>query len=710
MLESAVGSAEAPALTLLAENGRYGRAVSVFPSLTPVCVSSIVTGAYPDAHHIPHLVWYHREQRRLVEYGSSFGAIRRAGTRRSIVDAIFNMTGEHLAPEAPTVFERLEDAGLVTAAVNIPCYRGRTRHKTTIPGLTRSTLGPTRFFFYSLFESDATGAPLAVRNRSAGTIDDYAAAVGRWLVTRDGFDFFAYYLSDYDYLSHAHGPDSPREGIVRVDRALSALVEAAGGPDEFLGRYAVLLCSDHGQTHVRHGATLQMRFRDVDGVVVTASNRAGMVYRLQGCRLDVPELAGLLDEEPSADLVAYLDGEDVVVRRRGEEVKSTNGALIGYPDAATRLAAALRNPNAGDVLVSAAPGYEFARPGRAASRGRRKPRLARCRRFRGAGFAGRGRGRAAEHRRLRGAPCLALRCLSTSSSGAAWSSCSCARATSWTSASWPRWSASRASSSCRRRSGHAPYQDAALPIGAGQTISQPYMVARICEVLALGGTERVLDVGTGSGYQAAVLAELAGEVVTIERIPELVAEAERALEEAGYENVEVRLGDGTLGVPDRAPFRAIAVAAAAPDVPESALRAARAGGPDGDPRRTAAVAGPPARRAQPRGAGRHPISPVPLRPPARRGGIRLKRARVRVHGGVQGVGFRYEARSRAQSLGLAGWVRNLPDGSVEATFEGEDERVESMVEWSRCGPRGARVDGVDVSWEQPTGGGGFAVR
>ena len=122
------------------------------------------------------------------------------------------------------------------------------------------------------------------------------------------------------------------------------------------------------------------------------------------------------------------------------------------------------------------------------------------------------------------------------------------------------------------------YQDAALPIGAGQTISQPYMVARICEVLALRGAERVLDVGTGSGYQAAVLAELAGEVVTIERIPELVAEAERALEEAGYENVEVRLGDGTLGVPDRAPFRAIAVAAAAPDVPESLYEQLEPGG------------------------------------------------------------------------------------------------------------------------------------
>jgi len=113
------------------------------------------------------------------------------------------------------------------------------------------------------------------------------------------------------------------------------------------------------------------------------------------------------------------------------------------------------------------------------------------------------------------------------------------------------------------------YEDAALPIGAGQTISQPYMVARICEVLSLRGGERVLDVGTGSGYQAAVLAELAQEVVTIERIPELAERARVNLAAAGYELVEVRVGDGTLGVPDRAPFDAIAVAAAAPEFPQS---------------------------------------------------------------------------------------------------------------------------------------------
>jgi protein-L-isoaspartate(D-aspartate) O-methyltransferase len=113
------------------------------------------------------------------------------------------------------------------------------------------------------------------------------------------------------------------------------------------------------------------------------------------------------------------------------------------------------------------------------------------------------------------------------------------------------------------------YEDAALPIGAGQTISQPYMVAAICQALALRGGERVLDVGTGSGYQAAVLAELAAEVHTIERVPELAEQARRALEAAGYGDVRVHVGDGTLGVPEAAPFDAVAIAAAAPGIPES---------------------------------------------------------------------------------------------------------------------------------------------
>ena len=114
----------------------------------------------------------------------------------------------------------------------------------------------------------------------------------------------------------------------------------------------------------------------------------------------------------------------------------------------------------------------------------------------------------------------------------------------------------------------AAYADAALPIGGDQTISQPYMVALICEQLALHGGERVLDVGTGSGYQAAVLAELAGEVHTIERLPELAERARANLAAAGYgDRVHLHVGDGTLGVPESAPFAGIAVAAAAVEAP-----------------------------------------------------------------------------------------------------------------------------------------------
>src|SRR5437764_5797060 len=169
--ERAAEDDRTPALKFLAANGTYARGISTFPSLTPVCLSSIATGAHPDVHRIPHLVWYHRRERRIVEYGSSFAAIRAAGTYRSINDAIFNMSQEHLGAGAVTLFEAVEDAGLTAAAVNFTCYRGRTRHLPTVPGLARPTYGPSRFFFFNLFESDATGAPLAIRARAGGSID-----------------------------------------------------------------------------------------------------------------------------------------------------------------------------------------------------------------------------------------------------------------------------------------------------------------------------------------------------------------------------------------------------------------------------------------------------------------------------------------------------------------------------------------------------------
>ena len=251
---------------------------------------------------------------------------------------------------------------------------------------------------------------------------------------------------------------------------------------------------------------------------------------------------------------------------------------LEHPDAAERARAALANPNAGELLVSVAEGWELADlGGRHHSGGGSHGSLVAGDSFVPlvtVGLQARGRG---------GSP----RSLPPCSSISAWR---CR-------GRWRRWPVS-ADERARmvdlqlRRRGiydervlaamadvprelflpeelrETAYADAALPIGAGQTMSQPYMVALICEQLALRGDERVLDVGTGSGYQAAVLAELAAEVHTIERIPELAESARASLAAAGYEErVHLHVGDGTLGLPECAPFAAIAVAAATLEAP-----------------------------------------------------------------------------------------------------------------------------------------------
>jgi hypothetical protein len=395
VLERAIDEGRLPALGFLRERGAYRTATTTFPSVTPVCLTTLVTGAHPDVHHIPHIAWYHRSERRIVEYGSSFPAMRVVGTRRCIQDTVFEMTRSHLSRGATTVFEALDDAGLVTAAVNVTCYRGRTRHAIRLPGVAarnrwyEATYGPRRFFFYNVFESDPTGARIAVRSRPGGSCDAYAATIGRWLVTRDGFDFLFFYLPDYDYASHAAGPEAADEALERADAALAQLMGAAGGFEAFLDRYAILVCSDHGQTRVERVARLADSFRDLraftgsrrraaarSDVAVAASNRAGMVYRLDGCRETSRDLARRLDGDPAADVVLFRERGEAVARRSGAELRIGRGEagwrLSGdtrvleptlYPNGIERAWRALACPNAGDVIVSATAGHEFADAG-----------------------------------------------------------------------------------------------------------------------------------------------------------------------------------------------------------------------------------------------------------------------------------------------------------------------------------------------------------
>ena len=391
MLERGIQAGRLPALAFLADNGAYAHAITTFPSVTPVCLTSIATGAHPDGHHVPHLAWYHRGERRLVEYGSSFPAMRAVGTTQAIRDSVFNMSHVHVSRTATTVFEALEDAGLTAASINFTCYRGRTRHTIKVPrigGRNRwyeAAYGPKRFFFFNLFESDVTGAPLAIRSRVEGSNDAYAGVIGRWLVTRDGFDFLVFYLPDHDFASHLGGPESALAALARADASLGELMRAAGGFDEFLERYAIVVCSDHGQTLVERAVRLQAAFGDLlvysgrrredpaaCDVAVAASNRCGMVYRLPPCRLGARELAERLDDEPAVDVVLFREGGAAVARRDGEELRfapdETGWRLEGdadvldpelYPNGLERAWRALACPNAGEVIVSAVERFEF---------------------------------------------------------------------------------------------------------------------------------------------------------------------------------------------------------------------------------------------------------------------------------------------------------------------------------------------------------------
>jgi hypothetical protein len=415
-LAAAIASGNAPHLQMLVERGGLGRAVSTFPSLTPVCLSTIATGAGPDRTRIPALQWYHRGEQRFVEYGSSFEATLVEGAKQSVDDAVVNLNHVHLSPKLTTIFEAVEDAGKVAASVNFPVWRGRVRHTFKHPMLGRlarrtgfmdAAYGPSQFYFGELFASERTGAPpsLGVGGRN----DANAAAVGRWLVARDGFDFLLFYLPETDSAGHKGGDALRPAAVAGADDAIETLMSAAGGVEPFLERYAVVLCADHGQSKIDCDDDIRDAFSDLRlfrargrtdpahcDLAVAASNRAGHVYRLASA-IPLAEIADRLLARAAVDVAAWREDEHAVVRHDGRELRFAPGGetrdargngwtlegdpstleleqgetLVSatYPNALERLWQILGCVNAGDVVASAGPGFEFCDAGGASHLG-----------------------------------------------------------------------------------------------------------------------------------------------------------------------------------------------------------------------------------------------------------------------------------------------------------------------------------------------------
>jgi predicted AlkP superfamily pyrophosphatase or phosphodiesterase len=341
MLERAVGEGRAPTFKELIERGvLIPDCVSSFPSVTPVACAEMVTGVGADRHWISGMNWYHRLERRYVEYGSSLEATRAFGVFRALYDLVYNMNLAHLSPEVETVFESLEDGGARTACTPFLIYRGRQRHAVSLEGLLRRavdatklkfhhhTWGPTDLFYGDLYAS----REVPCRSTSIpGNRDGYAACCAAELLREDLYDFLLLSLPDNDHYSHRYGPEASVESIARADAAFATFAEEAGSLDAFLADHAVILLADHSQTEVHRGLPLAELLSSEWSVLqpseerperaqlaVSPTGRAAHVYLLsgEGERAEPVEVPARLSVVEGVDLVCRLEGVDGLPLRR----------------------------------------------------------------------------------------------------------------------------------------------------------------------------------------------------------------------------------------------------------------------------------------------------------------------------------------------------------------------------------------------------------
>jgi type I phosphodiesterase/nucleotide pyrophosphatase len=332
MLERAVAEGRAPTFGALLERGvLIPDCVSSFPSVTPVACAEMVTGVAADRHWISGMNWYHRLERRYVEYGSSLEATRAVGVFRALYDLVYNMNLAHLSPGVETVFEALDDAGVRTACTPFLIYRGRHRHRVSLEGLLRRavettrlkfrhhTWGPAELFYGDLYASRAVPCK---STSIPGSRDGYSACCAAELARTDGYDFLLFSLADNDNYSHRHGPEASVESIATADDRFAELVGAAGGLDEFLEGHALILVADHAQTAVSRRLPLaELLGREwvvlapsddrpeLAQLAVSPTGRAAHVYLLpgEGPRADARAIGRRLAETEGVDLVCSLE-------------------------------------------------------------------------------------------------------------------------------------------------------------------------------------------------------------------------------------------------------------------------------------------------------------------------------------------------------------------------------------------------------------------
>ena len=414
VLRAAIRDGEAPTLGALAERGEaVWDAASVFPSITPAATAAIVTGEHPAGSGIYGHAWYNEAEDRIVIYGAMTETVITSGPLQVLHNNVWRMNRDDLY--ADTIFERLHEIGVEGACVNFPIRRGPYRHRVRMKSLESmanvgelldtTVSGPREYYMGDLFYSRDLGLHgrkgSGGLRRQVGMNDEYAARVGAALLKEKAEPFTLVYFFEGDSLAHHEGLAAQRRYVGALDGYVKGMLEAGGGLERVIEEYAVLVVSDHGHTPLlperryvrldgimgeRTATGARARLRPKVGVLVVPNGRAALVY-LNG-RVDRGRVIDDLLGRRGVDLATYEEAGWVVVRKPGRKLRFRPGAgqrdpagrsweLVGdagaldlrvsedilvygdYPDALERLWGSVRSSRAGDVVLSASPGYTF---------------------------------------------------------------------------------------------------------------------------------------------------------------------------------------------------------------------------------------------------------------------------------------------------------------------------------------------------------------
>ena len=421
-LEHGIGQGLLPAFSFLIENGRlYPDCISVFPTVTPACTASLTTGAPPSLHGIPGIVWYHRGERRIIDYGSNWYSILRNGLVQAAQEYLFNLNHKHLGWQVRTIYEDLESKGYFTAASNPIIYRGNKEYLAQIPLLIklvtlfqvddRKIYGPKGFLLGKFYQppGELRQSVTDIRYWPRFAVNDrFSARAAQWfLQQKPKPDLLTVYFPDTDKQAHKKDADCCNPCLTKVDKRLQELLNGFPSWQKALEECIFIVVGDHGQSTIQGRKSLvridkllnfysQARIGEnpveEKDIAICSNERLAYIYILRyrpGMRRSIAEC---LIKEPNVDQVIWQDQTWYYVvtskgklsfRKKGNLQDSygncweitgepeildmkIEGNVIHYntyPNALERIFHCLDNPNAGELVVTAKPGYLLAGAG-----------------------------------------------------------------------------------------------------------------------------------------------------------------------------------------------------------------------------------------------------------------------------------------------------------------------------------------------------------